>query len=605
MIFFVANDGTIIKSLPSPVYQGAANSNTIYLVAPFASNMTVTVRFQLPNGVWTTPALMRNGMPTKDAMTAQGALASADGAIIDKETGRTYAVWSYALPSDITRYYGTVTVQFFFYAAQAGVVTATSATSFTVGRGVPAILPDTPTEDVYEQILSNLASIQEQLDNGAYAARSIYAWNNTYTYGANELVFYPNRGEHGVFLKSLAADNTTEPYTDGVLNSESWEEVVDFNVLNELYTIKTDVEQNAKDAAQSANEANEAQRSAEQSAVAAEENMNASIAAAGEAKNAAEIAESFAKYGIKINTDYTSVDELPEVGNPQYIYLIPNGSTGTNSYDEWIWSDSKQGYEKIGTTEIDLSDYATKAELDEKVDKSGVDGTLNFNLEYQSASDVPLPSIRFVNNGKTRRFADLQYIPEDDLLAFSGNFTAEGGLYDAEGGRVYSENNPPPTDGNYPDMTVGHATSAENAANDGNGNNISETYLTKAQILNILLPIGRHWVQYEGEATPAAMFGFTWQIDTNYTGRVLVGSGTGYSLGATGGESTHTLTVDEMPSHNHNVSVYENGQQALTINAGIARPGALGVFASTYTGGGLAHNNMQPYKVVAVWKRTA
>ncbi len=139
MIFFAANDGTIIKSLPSPVYQGSSNANTIYLVAPFASNMSVTVRFQLPNGVWTTPYLMQNGH-SKNAMTPQGALASPDGAIVDKDTGKPYAVWTYALPSEITAYYGTVTVQFFFYAAQAGVVTASSATSFTVGRGVPTVL---------------------------------------------------------------------------------------------------------------------------------------------------------------------------------------------------------------------------------------------------------------------------------------------------------------------------------------------------------------------------------------------------------------------------------------------------------------------------------
>lgn len=228
MIFFAANDGTIIKSLPSPVYQGSANSNTIYLVAPFASNMSVTVRFQLPNGVWTTPYLMKNGL-VPNAMTPQGAIASPDGAIVDKDTGKTYAVWTYALPSEITAYYGTVTVQFFFYAAQAGVVTASSATSFTVGRGVPPILPDTPTEDIYEEILSNLSALQEQLNNGAYAARSIYAWNDTYKYGANEIAFYPKVGTFGAFVKSLVKENTSPPFNAlGEINP-NWQIVIDFN----------------------------------------------------------------------------------------------------------------------------------------------------------------------------------------------------------------------------------------------------------------------------------------------------------------------------------------------------------------------------------------
>lgn len=53
MIFFVANDGTVMESVPSPVYQGSANANDIYLVAPFASNLQATVAFKLPNGVLT------------------------------------------------------------------------------------------------------------------------------------------------------------------------------------------------------------------------------------------------------------------------------------------------------------------------------------------------------------------------------------------------------------------------------------------------------------------------------------------------------------------------------------------------------------------------
>lgn len=35
------------------------------------------------------------------------------------------------------------------------------------------------------------------------------------------------------------------------------------------------------------------------------------------------------------------------------------------------------------------------------------------------------------------------------------------------------------------------------------------------------------------------------------TGRVLVGAGTGYTAGGTGGNKTVTLTVDQMPSHSH------------------------------------------------------
>ena len=216
MIFFVGNDGTIVKSLPSPVYEGAANANTIYLIAPFAQNLAVTMSFRLPNGVvWTPP----------EPMTKQTELAG----IINEKTGKTYAGWTYAIPNEITRHYGTVTAQFFFHSAQEGVVIPTSSTSFTVGRGVPSELPTEPEADVYDKILEAIAQIQEDVDNGYYPSRGIYAWTDGYVYGANEIVYYPYKGEYGAIVKSLTDNNTTEPYTDGILNGE-WVEIRDFNI---------------------------------------------------------------------------------------------------------------------------------------------------------------------------------------------------------------------------------------------------------------------------------------------------------------------------------------------------------------------------------------
>lgn len=67
-----------------------------------------------------------------------------------------------------------------------------------------------------------------------------------------------------------------------------------------------------------------------------------------------------------------------------------------------------------------------------------------------------------------------------------------------------------------------------------------------------------------------------------------------YSLGATGGEEEVTLTIEEMPAHTHN-----------TLNIAIAAEGSSISVPSTATptyraptsstGGGQAHNNMQPY----------
>lgn len=268
MIFFADNNGTIIKTVPEPVYQGSAGANNIYLVAPFAEGLVVTVRFQLPNGVWTTPALMNKGTADKGAMTGQGVV----NGVIQADTEVTYAIWSYSIPNDVTKYYGTVTAQFFFYAAKEGVFTASSSTGFTVGRGVPTVLPD-GIEDgtILEQIYYNISSLQSDLKNGYYAARSFYAWNSTYTYGANEIVFYPQTGEFGALLKSLTDGNDAPPYTVGpggvkMFNSKKWQKVVDFNTLNDLYDLEDTARRSAVAAANSANSAKIFASSASQSA---------------------------------------------------------------------------------------------------------------------------------------------------------------------------------------------------------------------------------------------------------------------------------------------------------------------------------------------------
>jgi len=260
MIFFIANDGTVIKSVPSPVYQGSANSNDVIIVAPFAANLNVSVAFKLPNGVYT----------GRFPMTKLNEL---DG-VINGRTGKPYSCWQFSMPNDITRYYGTVTAQFFFYSAHNGAITASSSVSFVVGQGVPPILPDTPSEDVYDLILANISALQSQLNNGTFAARAIYAWNSVYKYGAGELAFYPDRGEYGAFIKSLVADNVNLPYVDGELNSEYWKEIADFNILNELYGLKGDVleavEKTAADAASAKQSANTAADLADAAATSAQ-----------------------------------------------------------------------------------------------------------------------------------------------------------------------------------------------------------------------------------------------------------------------------------------------------------------------------------------------
>ncbi len=165
MIFFIGNDGTVINSVPSPVYQGSAGVNDIYVVAPFASNLQATVAFKLPNGVYTE----RYPMKLVNEITE----------LVNKKTGQMCSGWQFSMPNNITEYFGTVTAQFFFYSAQQGKQIACSATTFTVGRGVPPILPDRPTDDVYELILANIAALQQDIKNVTSKAVVIWGFNKS------------------------------------------------------------------------------------------------------------------------------------------------------------------------------------------------------------------------------------------------------------------------------------------------------------------------------------------------------------------------------------------------------------------------------------------
>ena len=163
-------------------------------------------------------------------------------------------------------------------------------------------------------------------------------------------------------------------------------------------------------------------------------------------------------------------------------------------------------------------------------------------------------------------------------------------------------------------------------------------------------PIGSIYISYNN-TNPGTLFGGTWE--SFGSGRTLVGinsSDTAFdTVGKTGGEKTHTLTVAEMPSHTHTftgtahrhepsstnesfIGVYdgvnvvynstarkwwsydEGNYHWMYLQNNISGVG-IGEYRSTNsvtvggsnanTGGGGAHSNLQPYIVVYMWKRIA
>lgn len=81
------------------------------------------------------------------------------------------------------------------------------------------------------------------------------------------------------------------------------------------------------------------------------------------ASDVASAIASIPQFEIKI------VDALPTTGQKMVLYLLPKTSvSGDNIYDEYIWLESTSSFELVGSTTVDLSDYYTKTETDQKLD---------------------------------------------------------------------------------------------------------------------------------------------------------------------------------------------------------------------------------------------
>lgn len=130
------------------------------------------------------------------------------------------------------------------------------------------------------------------------------------------------------------------------------------------------------------------------------------------------------------------------------------------------------------------------------------------------------------------------------------------------------------------------------------------------KIFDLIYPIGSIYISVKS-TNPSNLFGGTWVAWGS--GRVPVGINTNDSdfstVEKTGGEKKHKLTIEEMPSHVHEMArgiesaspgssnppntSWENGSQfAWELETGS-------------TGGGKEHNNLQPYITCYMWKRTA
>lgn len=154
-----------------------------------------------------------------------------------------------------------------------------------------------------------------------------------------------------------------------------------------------------------------------------------------------------------------------------------------------------------------------------------------------------------------------------------------------------------------------------------------ETYITPATLLAVLTDMATAWEESSRIAVgdlyfttvngrnPGIFLGYgAWELYAQ--GRALVGIQDGDPdfgvMGQTGGAKLHTLSVDQIPSHRHDLVINGTAGGDNGIGAMDRRLSGYGTDTmdnawnyAADTGGGEPHNNLQPYVVVAIWRRTA
>lgn len=149
-------------------------------------------------------------------------------------------------------------------------------------------------------------------------------------------------------------------------------------------------------------------------------------------------------------------------------------------------------------------------------------------------------------------------------------------------------------------------------------NNVEQPSTTsKTTLFDIIFPINTIYLTVDNVNPETRFTGTTWEQVSE--GRYLAGVGTGTdknnttqsftseSAGDTIGEYAHTLTISEIPSHNHalNTTTRRYGRTNGSDRTQSGRDPENRYADTSFTGGDQSHNNTPPYFGVYIWKRIA
>lgn len=167
------------------------------------------------------------------------------------------------------------------------------------------------------------------------------------------------------------------------------------------------------------------------------------------------------------------------------------------------------------------------------------------------------------------------------------------------------------------ELKINYLTEAQYEEAKTNGAiNDDELYMTPDNsytMVDLVYPVGSYYETSNTSFDPNITWGGTWELEVDGTGLVskstAPGSKFNVAVGTVIGEETHTLTVNEMPSHTHlyRASIGAGNAEG-SLNFGNNNGGVItGQWGNAMqsSGGSQPHNIVQPSKVVNRWHRTA
>lgn len=131
--------------------------------------------------------------------------------------------------------------------------------------------------------------------------------------------------------------------------------------------------------------------------------------------------------------EYKVVDSLPATseGKKGTIYLVAhNGSTNQNSYDEYIFlpaeGNTAARYEKIGTTDIDLTPYAKKTEIPTKVSQLTNDSDFETKTNVGSRITTAINNLDKTDTAETGKYVSAVSQKDGVITVTRANLPAVG-----------------------------------------------------------------------------------------------------------------------------------------------------------------------------------